>query len=193
MKPWGWPTGKSPWSQNSVTDDVERYQRPDPPGVTRHLDFIIGEMGRHWGILNKEVFLSIFKNVIYFIYFKTFTLVTLRRKDHKESRKEVWKHDWEAVYSYSDVQEQFLAGTVVLKMDRLGQWLGSISEDLMSLLVLPLALGITPGSTFLLQRQSNPPLKFHVIQCRKSTTSWKPPVDLLKEGPCKDDTDKLIQ
>lgn len=69
MKSWGGPTGKSLRSQNSVTDDVERYQRPDPPRVTRHLDFIIGEMGRHWGILSKEVLLSIFKNVIYFIYF----------------------------------------------------------------------------------------------------------------------------
>ena len=53
--------------------------------------------------------------------FKTITLVTLRRKDHKESRKEVWKHDREASSDYSDVQEQFLAGTVALKMDRLGQ------------------------------------------------------------------------
>ena len=32
MKPWGGPTVKSLWSQNSVTDDVERYQRPEPSG-----------------------------------------------------------------------------------------------------------------------------------------------------------------
>ena len=67
MKPWGGPTGKSLWSQNSVTDDVERYKRPEP---TRHLDFIIGEMGRHWEILSKELLLSIFKYHLFYLFLR---------------------------------------------------------------------------------------------------------------------------